>query len=370
MFRVVATALLLVLGLTSNSRAGDIEVVLRDGADRYQGTRDVAVSPDSGLSDKNLGAHTAIGVSEQDMATLLHFDTQNLPPGAILRSAVLELYSIEASVPDGEEDVPWEVNLSAVNYNWTEGTGKLRGTLLRDGATFRRRTADDFWPEKRVTAAGGVALADCVIRGSGRRWYRWDLQGDFFNKPVPREYAGFLLRCMPNDESGTKKIWFASSEYSDSTKRPTLRVVLTMPSEGTPEVPTPDERRASEPSITWEQFLADCGLEAQEANEAKTEKSFRVKYKGKTVSWEGVIDSVRENPLGDDFLVGIRMTPTQSIVGRSDLTLSADKRLEGKLLDMKKDQKVRFSGTLHTQGGRIMNHIIELKSIETVGSPE
>ena len=304
------------------------------------------------------------------MATLLHFDTQSLPPGAILRSAVLELYSIEASVPEGEEDTPWEVNLSAVNYSWMEGTGKLKGAVVRDGATFRRRTAVDFWPGKTATAAGGTSLGDTVVRGSNRKWYKWEIHGDFFDKPVPREYNGFILRCISSEDSGTKKLWFASSEYSDASKRPTLRVRLTLPTEGTPDVPKPDERRASESSITWEQFLADCGLEAQETNEAKTEKSFRVKYKGKTVSWEGVIDSVRENPLGDDFLVGIRMTPTQSILGRSDLTLSADKGLEETLLNMKKDQKVRFSGTLKTQGGRILDHTIELKSIEAVGSSD
>lgn len=343
---------------------------MRDGADGYQGTRDVVVSPDPTMSDKNVGAHYAVGVSEQDMATLLHFDTHNLPPGAILRSAVLELYSIDASVPDDEVNMPWELNLSAVNYNWTEGTETLKGTAVRDGATFDRRTVDDYWPERRVTAAGGISVADCTIRGSGRRWYRWELQGDFFNKPVPREYAGFLLRSMPNDKRGTKTIWFASSDYSDATKRPTLRLMLAVPSEGTPEPAKTDPPRTSDATISWEQFLADCGLDAQEANEAKTERSFREKYKGNAIEWEGVIDSVRENPLGEDFLVGVRMSPTQSKLGGSDLTLSADKELEEQLLALKKGQKVRFCGTLRKQGGRILDHIIELKRIETVGPSE
>jgi len=40
-------------------------------------------------------------------------------------------------------------------------------------------------------------------------------------------------------------------------------------------------------SLTWAQYRTDCGKDAQEQNEARTEEVFRLKYKGKRVRWSG-----------------------------------------------------------------------------------
>lgn len=117
-------------------------------------------------------------------------------------------------------------------------------------------------------------------------------------------------------------------------------------------------------ALTWTEYLADCGLPAQKTNEAVTEKVFRDKYKGKRVSWTGVVDSVRETPLGSGYLVDVRMKPTESWLGDSDITLSASDSLETQVLALKKDDTVTFFGTFLRQGGTFLNHIIDLHTIK------
>ena len=43
------------------------------------------------------------------------------------------------------------------------------------------------------------------------------------------------------------------------------------------------------PAITWEQYLADCGLKAQEVNEARSAQLFAEKYRGRLIRWSGTI---------------------------------------------------------------------------------
>jgi len=47
-------------------------------------------------------------------------------------------------------------------------------------------------------------------------------------------------------------------------------------------------RKAMEPtSITWSDFVADCGVIAQRDNEARSEVAFKSNYKGKRIRWSG-----------------------------------------------------------------------------------
>jgi len=123
---------------------------------------------------------------------------------------------------------------------------------------------------------------------------------------------------------------------------------------------------ARESQINWDDYLADCGLKAQEANEAKTEKLFREKYKGKPVSWTGVVDSVREKPLSEGFAIGVQMKPTESVLGSADVSLFADKDLQDQVLNIKRGNTIKFSGKLEAQGGHLLNHTIALDNFEIV----
>jgi endonuclease YncB( thermonuclease family) len=119
--------------------------------------------------------------------------------------------------------------------------------------------------------------------------------------------------------------------------------------------------------ITWEKYVEDCGLKAQDVNEAKTEANFRDKYKGKPVRWSGQVVSVKEKPIGEGYFVGVRMTPSESILSSSsDLTLSVLKKHKEKVLALKKDDMIEFAGKLSTQGGRVLNHDIEAEDFKVL----
>jgi hypothetical protein len=117
------------------------------------------------------------------------------------------------------------------------------------------------------------------------------------------------------------------------------------------------------PGQTWEQYLNHCGVKAQKANQARTEKVFREEYKGKTVSWFGVVHSVSENLLSG-FTVGVSMSPTESEFGSSDITLSVPGSFKDAIVDLNKGNTIRFTGRLTGQGGVFLDHQVELMKLK------
>lgn len=370
--RCVPTAIFFV-AILNCCTAKEITVTLQDGIDGYSGSRDVALLPQEPYRDRNLGVERRLMVSEAGASTLLHFDMTGVPGHYILKAVSVELYCISAKGPEAEAAAPWDVDISLVNGDWTEGTGSINGPPKQDGATFRRRSESEFWPYERVTASGGASLGKATLSRSGPKWYKWKLEGGFLGQPIGHSfvYSGFVLRYPPDQEKGTRSLAFASREYSDADKHPRMKLTLEVPDK--PQVivspaPTPSSNPApvakDSAGILWTDFIADCGLKAQEVNEAKTEKVFRDKYEGKQVHWSGTIDSVREDPFGNGYLISVQMSPTESKLGGPDVTIAASNELHDRVLSLKSKDKISFRGRLKQQGGRILNHEIELEAID------
>jgi hypothetical protein len=116
-------------------------------------------------------------------------------------------------------------------------------------------------------------------------------------------------------------------------------------------------------TITWVQFRADCGLEAQRGNEARTVQVFKKKYQDRTIKWVGHIYSIKEKPIGAGYLVLVRMDPSDSALGTYDLTLDAGEDLKEEILSLSKGDRVSFEGRITSQGGAITGHWIRLSNI-------
>jgi hypothetical protein len=112
--------------------------------------------------------------------------------------------------------------------------------------------------------------------------------------------------------------------------------------------------------LTWDEYVTDCGLAAQKANQARTEKIFREKYKGKVIIWPGKVTSVSEKLGGNGFTIGVAMKPTESKLGSSDILLSAPDSFKNEAVSMNSGDAIRFVGKMTSQGGAILNHQIEL----------
>ncbi len=139
--------------------------------------------------------------------------------------------------------------------------------------------------------------------------------------------------------------------------RPTQREPQVKPGEPPKtQPPSPPQR------ITWQQYRQDCGVKAQEVNQAKTEEVFRTKYEGKAISWEGTVVSVREGLFGGPYSVHVKMEPSESL--GSDLTLSVPVRFKDTVLSLRKGSILRFEGSIVQQGGVFLDHMIDVSGLE------
>ena len=89
-------------------------------------------------------------------------------------------------------------------------------------------------------------------------------------------------------------------------------------------------------AITWEQYLADCGLKAQEVNEARSAQLFAEKYRGRLIRWSGTVVSTSEGFWGRYSLL-VLMSPTESAFGTSDLSLEAPLGMKNTILSLNTD---------------------------------
>jgi len=123
------------------------------------------------------------------------------------------------------------------------------------------------------------------------------------------------------------------------------------------------------PAITWEQYLADCGLKAQEVNEARSAQLFAEKYRGRLIRWSGTIVSTSEGFWGRYSLL-VLMSPTESAFGTSDLSLEAPLGMKNTILSLNKGDRIVFDGKITSQGGHFINHKIELTNLSHTQRPQ
>lgn len=124
-----------------------------------------------------------------------------------------------------------------------------------------------------------------------------------------------------------------------------------------------EKRKAMEPtSITWVAYMADCGVKAQEQNEARTERKFKQKYKGKRIRWRGRVVNIDTAFLSSGFTISVKMSPSdESLV--SDLSLSIPRTFESLVLALNKADLIEFVGTINSQGGPLSNHSVRAERI-------
>ncbi len=116
-------------------------------------------------------------------------------------------------------------------------------------------------------------------------------------------------------------------------------------------------------NATWREYMQDCGLEAQKTNSARTEKAFQEKYQGKVVNWTGKVYSVKNQLIGDGFMLDVVMKPTESKLEGSDLTLDVPGTMKDRMLNLNKGDKITFYGRFTSQGGAFTNHILKLERL-------
>ncbi len=170
----------------------------------------------SGYPNQNFGADTTLDVKGDDnRRTLLEFDLPTMPTGAVIQTAVLQLY-----VTVKGTGTP-TVNLYRINNSWTEGTGT--GAITNNGATWNTKNGTLNW-----NTAGGdyetTVHANATLAAQNT-WYSWNITGlvqAWANRTYPN--YGMILRDIT---SSTGTWTFASSNNSNLSLRPKLNITYT-----------------------------------------------------------------------------------------------------------------------------------------------
>lgn len=351
--RRVRTATILFLTIVARMSLGaDVEVVLQDGRFDYTGTQDTQLG-----KGNNVGRWEQFGIWQYDEPALIRFDLSLIPSSAKVKSASLELFFKDCGFSEYEIRRSWPVEVYVCEVPWVEGTGHPEAHT-HDGASIETTDGTTPWPGGKVTVSPSLRLGRTTIAGGQeRRWYRWALNTQLVQKWIDGQLKnnGMVIVGRPPG----KAVAFFAREDTEIELRPTLRLLLMVPDSDAGSLLARSDSR-----ITWEQFLGDCGLKAQEANQARTEKVFREKYLGKIIRWTGTVYSVQERNLSSGYTIHVLMQPTESVLGGPDLTLIAGERFKEQVLALNKGDVIRFSGNLIEQGGRILNHQIELTSLQ------
>mmetsp|Transcript_12997 Transcript_12997/g.24121 ORF Transcript_12997/g.24121 Transcript_12997/m.24121 type:complete len:281 (-) Transcript_12997:2742-3584(-) len=125
-------------------------------------------------------------------------------------------------------------------------------------------------------------------------------------------------------------------------------------------------------NVSWTQYLKDCGGEVVLRNSVRATTTFSQMYEGKTVSWDGYLLKVKENPsvwFRDDHAVVIlvKMQPSESDI-HADLLLSMDDEVLGQyrteLASLDKGSHFAFNATFVSVGTENNLHHLHGLSIE------
>ena len=124
-----------IVGSTAIGQSGSQELILEQGVNDYEGVRDTTIYSEGGLSNGG-GDHVFTGVINQgaERRTLMAFDLSQIPDGATIRSAKLEL-RVSRVQPNAQDSV---VHAHRLTSDWGEGTTNApgqegRGTSSQDG---------------------------------------------------------------------------------------------------------------------------------------------------------------------------------------------------------------------------------------------
>ncbi len=229
------------MAVASTAVAG--ELVLQNGLDGYEGTRDATIAghPET-LRELNYGATPTLrvgGVAHGGLRrlALVRFEQlqERLPTGATVKAAYLELYKVGEPQNGGQYEKVKEkdrvIGMYALLKPWTAGTGN--GDRQIGGVTFSHRGSNEdglveYWGDANQIEEGPVSAVDYSGSEAARAklrpdepdiWFRWEVS-DLVRQWVANPEANHGVILMAR--SFYVGCDFASSEEERQEMRPRL----------------------------------------------------------------------------------------------------------------------------------------------------
>jgi hypothetical protein len=174
-----------------------------------------------------ISPYLKIGIKEKDKQKrgILSFDLSSLPPGVVIKSAMLELYMYnrERSVI-GNNLINIEV--SRINHSWIEGIKDDSSCTV--GATWEEYDCDSNWSNPMFS---GSETNSIIYYNDINTWHKWSITSlvQYWYDNPSSNYGMQLLDTNENPNLEVFIGWFASGEYSDVNLRPKLTVYYRLP---------------------------------------------------------------------------------------------------------------------------------------------
>ncbi len=213
-----------------------VDVVLQDGSDGYSGTEDFMMYAPASVAFVNYGVMDTLtaGINRwgEHYASILRFSLRDIPAGARVVSARLQMYDHSPDFPTREIIVDLH-ELTPVNGDWIEGTGDGTrvGTHGAPSWTFRKFDTD------RWAGSGGARTPDvdfradwsaqAVVPPKQTGWITFDLPPDIVQRWIddPGANPGLhLWPAMARDKGDI--VYLSSSEHETVEQRPKLTISL------------------------------------------------------------------------------------------------------------------------------------------------
>lgn len=191
-------------------------IVFQGGVNGYEGAADATLDAWNPATAYGTAPELRLAYARPpkvttQMASVLRFDLDPLPPEAQIVDAQLKIYLL-ATAP---QDLRGEVH--ALLRGWDEGA-----------VTWTQPLAGETWGADGAQGPG----VDFVVRSyslqliqPGNRWYTFDvtaLVGEWVRSP--RTNQGLILLAQAGDSQGNVQVRFASREHANSAIRPQLVV--------------------------------------------------------------------------------------------------------------------------------------------------
>ena len=180
--------------------------------------------------DRNYGIsdYIRVGLKESDKQYrgLLAFDLSTLPPGVVIKSAVLQLYMYDRSRESVANNL-LNIEINRIQHSWVEGVEDNDDCTV--GATWDEYDCNGNWTNPMISSQ--AETHSIVYYDDINTWHSWSITGLVqYWYDNPSENYGLRL----NDENEQENLdpfraEFASGEYSDVNLRPKLTVYYRLP---------------------------------------------------------------------------------------------------------------------------------------------
>lgn len=222
--------------MDTKAQAAEVEIVLQEGLDGYEGTADVMLYAPASVANVNYGASETIscGVNRwgEHQVSLLRFDLSELPRGLRVRSARLTLTAVAGIYPYRDLTVHLRA-LSEANAGWVEGAGDGTRIPTPGAACWNFLSYDDRpWAGKAGAGEAGVDYdvgwsVSATVPAQGGGAVSFDLPAEEVQRWIDRPQANAGLRLWPEGATeGGDAAAFRSSEYARLEERPRLELMV------------------------------------------------------------------------------------------------------------------------------------------------